>query len=67
MKEYYTSAKDDEEIRYTVVAALLSNTPGVIDFTDFKLAGGVKNIEVEVDDYPVTDVEDMNFTATLEG
>lgn len=67
LKEYYTSAKDDEEIRYTVVAALLSNTPGVIDFVDFKLAGGVKNIEVEVDDYPVTDVEDMNFTATLEG
>lgn len=67
LKEYYTSAKDDEEIRYTVVAALLSNTPGVVDFTGFKLASGTQNIDVDVDDYPVTDTDDLDFTDAAEG
>ena len=49
------------------MAALLSNTPGVVDFTDFKLASGTQNIEVDVDDYPVTDTDDLEFTDAAEG
>lgn len=62
LKTYYKVAKDNEEIRYTVVAALLSNTDGVVDFAGFTVNSGTTNIAVEADDYPVTSVENLNFT-----
>lgn len=62
LKSYYRNAKDSEEIRYTVVSALLSNTAGVIDFSNFKINSGTDNIEVAIDYYPVTITGDLDFT-----
>ena len=62
LKTYYRTAKDSEEIRYTVVSALLSNTAGVVDFTNFKINSGTDNITVAADYYPVTIASDLDFT-----
>lgn len=62
LKTYYRTAKDDEEIRYTVVSALLSNTAGVIDFSGLKINSGTDNIAVAADYYPVTTLSDLDFT-----
>lgn len=62
LKTYYRTAKDNEEIRYTVVSALLSNTAGVIDFSGLKINSGTDNIAVAADYYPVTTLSDLDFT-----
>lgn len=62
LKIYYRTAKDNEEIRYTVVSALLSNTAGVIDFSGLKINSGTDNIAVAADYYPVTTLSDLDFT-----
>lgn len=62
LKTYYRTAKDNEEIRYTVISALLSNTAGVIDFSGFKINSGADNIAVAADYYPVTTISDLDFT-----
>lgn len=62
LKTYYRTAKDNEEIRYTVVSALLSNTAGVIDFSGLKINSGTDNIAVAADYYPVTALSDLDFT-----
>ena len=61
LKTYYRTAKDSEEIRYTVASALLSNTAGVIDFSDFKINSNIDNITVTTDYYPVTTISDLDF------
>ena len=62
LKTYYREAKDSEEIRYTVASALLSNTAGVIDFSDFRINENTNNISVAADYYPITTATELNFT-----
>lgn len=62
LKSYYKAAKDNGEIRYTVVAALLSNTDGVADFSDFLINSGTNNISVASDYYPITTIDELSFT-----
>lgn len=62
LKTYYREAKDSEEIRYTVASALLSNTAGVIDFSDFRINENTNNISVAADYYPITNATELNFT-----
>lgn len=62
LKSYYKTAKDNGEIRYTVVAALLSNTDGVADFSDFLINSGTNNISVASDYYPITTIDELSFT-----
>lgn len=61
LKNYYKTAKDSEEVRYTVTSALLSNTEGVVDFVDFKVNSSTDNITVAADYYPVTTISDLEF------
>lgn len=62
LKSYYKTAKNNSEIRYTVVAALLSNTDGVVDFSDFMINSDTNNITVVADYYPITAIDDLDFT-----
>lgn len=62
LKSYYKTAKNNSEIRYTVVAALLSNTDGVVDFSDFMINSDTNNITVAADYYPITVIDDLDFT-----
>lgn len=54
LDEYYPQAKDELEVRYTQIAALLSATPGVKDYAQFTINGAAENIALGVDEYPVT-------------
>lgn len=58
----YDISKNDRKIRYTELYALLSNTKGVLDFSNFKINDGCENIEIETDDYPDTELSDISFT-----
>lgn len=53
--KYYSSAKLENVVRYNRVHALLTNLPGVLDFTDFKINGAENNITLDQDEYPETD------------
>lgn len=54
LDEYYKGAAKSGAIRYTVVARLLSETVGVVDFEDLLINGDVSNIAIDEDEYPTT-------------
>ena len=53
LKSYFEEAKNEGSVRYTRVGSMLSETPGVLDYEPFTINGGVANIAISVDDYPV--------------
>lgn len=54
LKEYYVTAKEEGEIRYVRVHALLADIPGVVDFASLTMNGGTSNITLEEAEYPAT-------------
>lgn len=55
LKEYFSTAKYEGEIKYTRVGSILSETSGVADYdhTSLLLNSGTANITIDADDYPV--------------
>ena len=68
LRAYFEQVKDESiatdsstcYIRYTHVGRVLSQTPGVLDYTDLLINGGTENILVAQDKYPSTD--NITFT-----
>lgn len=54
VKRYYDSAKSEGMLKYTKVCAILSETNGINDYTDFYINGETKNIKINQDGYPKT-------------
>ncbi|MEG1562160.1 MAG: baseplate J/gp47 family protein [Bacteroides sp.] len=54
MLKYYIEAKEEDTVRYTRVAAVLTAISGVIDHSGLTMNGGVTNIAIKEDGYPVT-------------
>ena len=54
LDEYYKTVSTDGAVRYTSVAALLSETKGVHDFKDLLINGSASNVAVSADQYPRT-------------
>ena len=54
LSEYYKTCATDGAVRYTTVSKLLSDTNGVVDFTDLEINGGTSNIPIDRDEYPQT-------------
>lgn len=52
--EYYKVAKEERTLKYNKVHAVLSDTEGIADFTEFKINGAVENIILEESAYPET-------------
>ena len=52
--KYYSTAKDENEVKYNQTHALLTAVTGVTDFTEFKMAGGTSNVELAESEYPRT-------------
>ena len=46
---------NDGAVKYIKVHALLTETPGVEDFTDLLINGSTDNIHIENDEYPYTE------------
>ncbi len=55
LKDYFTTAKAEGEIKYTRVGSILSETAGIADYdhTGLLLNSGTANITIDADDYPV--------------
>lgn len=54
LQKYYVEAKEEKEIKYSRIGAILSDTAGVDDYFDLKINSGINNIEINEDEYPVT-------------
>ncbi len=55
---YFEEAKVENSVRYTRVCSVLSETAGVLDYTNLLLNGGTANIGITADDYPtITSLE----------
>lgn len=52
--KYYIEAKDEDTVRYTRVAAVLTELDGVIDHSGLTMNGGTANIAIDEDAYPAT-------------
>lgn len=55
MKIYFEEAKAEASIRYTRVGSVLSETPGLLDYSGLTLNGGTANVTVTTDYYPTID------------
>ncbi len=54
LQEYYATAKDEDEVKYNQAHALLTAVTGVLDFADFKIAGGTANVPLAESEFPKT-------------
>lgn len=71
LKQYLPTAMDEQEIKYTRIARVFSETVGVNDYTDLqigvKTAGsvtyGTTNIPIEITELPTIDEEDLLVTS----
>ena len=55
LESYYKTVANDGAVKYIKVHALLTETPGVEDFTDLLINGSTDNIHIENDEYPYTE------------
>lgn len=54
VKRIYTRAKEEGILRYNDLRPLISNIPGVEDFENFTINGGINNILLKSEEYPET-------------
>lgn len=54
LRRYYNTAKNEKVVKYSMVGAILVNTPGVYDYADLAINGAEGNIPLGDDEYPVT-------------
>lgn len=55
------AAKSEGILRHTRVGAVLSATPGVVDYDNLLINGSTDNIEIEIDEYPVATEVDLTM------
>ena len=55
IRKYYTTAKNEAEVKYAMIGAILATTPGVYDYDDLLVNGADGNISLGNDEFPVTD------------
>lgn len=49
---YFKEAREEGAVRYTRVGSILSETPGVLDYSGLRINSEVENIPISVDNYP---------------
>ena len=54
VKAAYTSAKQQNLLRYNDVRPIISDIAGVIDFEEFLMNGEMENIRLDREEYPET-------------
>ena len=71
LKQYLPTAMDEQEIKYTRIARVFSETVGVNDYTDLQIGVktdgsvtyGTTNIPIEITELPTIDEEDLLVTS----
>lgn len=54
LAKYYKTVNSEGEVKYNWVHSVLTNTPGVDDFEELLMNGGISNIKIKLDQYPNT-------------
>lgn len=54
LAKYYKTVNSEGEVKYNWVHSVLTNTPGVDDFEELLMNGGISNIKIKLDQYPST-------------
>lgn len=62
-QNYYTGAKLDNLVKYNEIHALITESPGIYDFTELTLNGSTANIALGQDEYPATASIDAGLPA----
>lgn len=62
LKEYYTTAIEEKEIKYSKIGALLIDVDGVSDYSNLLLNDGTSNIVVGTEYLPYSDEKSVVFT-----
>lgn len=60
VKAIYTSAKQQDILRYNDVRPIISDIAGVLDFSGFLMNGDIKNIGLSKEEYPETGALDFS-------
>lgn len=59
IQQYYIRAKNEGLVQYIHIHAIITQTPGIYDFTHLTMNGGIENIAIALDEYPGTTSIDM--------
>lgn len=62
LKEYLSVAAESGEVKYSEITARLYATEGVSDYSSVALNGGTANIQINQDQLPVCNTENISFT-----
>lgn len=60
VKAIYTSAKQQDILRYNDIRPIISDIAGVLDFNEFFMNGNIKNIRLAKEEYPETGTLDFS-------
>lgn len=67
IQQYYIKAKDEGLVRYIHIHAIITQTPGIYDFTQLTMNGGIDNIAIALDEYPGTVSIDLGVSKEVGG
>ena len=62
IQEYYIKAKSEGLVQYIHIHAIITQAPGIYDFTNLTMNGGIENIAIALDQYPVTVSIDLGIS-----
>lgn len=62
IQQYYIRAKTEGLVQYIHIHAIITQAPGIYDFTNLTMNGGIENIAIALDQYPVTVSIDLGIS-----
>lgn len=62
IQQYYIRAKTEGLVHYIHIHAIITQAPGIYDFTNLTMNGGIENIAIALDQYPVTASIDLGIS-----
>lgn len=67
IQQYYIRAKNEGVVQYIRIHAIITQDPGIYDFTGLTMNGGIENIAIALDEYPVTVSVDLGIPKEVGG
>lgn len=67
IQQYYIRAKNEGVVQYIRIHAIITQDPGIYDFTSLTMNGGIENIAIALDEYPVTVSVDLGIPKEVVG
>ena len=67
IQQYYIKAKSEGLVQYIHIHAIITQAPGIYDFTRLTMNGGIENIAIALDEYPGTISVDLGIPREVVG